>query len=300
MGILKTHIRLLAMEQVRSQIVRGRVITFGQQAVYSDHHDVERILIEHGLTPKPLPGTFDTKNKIPSWKGSSYDRFTNAATIFALLGATDTSVADISDYEGAEIVTDLNQPVAKEYLGQFDVVFDAGTIEHVFNVPQAFENVCKLLKPTGSIILHHPSSNALDHGFYSFSPTLYFDYFGANGFTDMRCYITEGSPYTYGKKQHVFEYKRVGQEYPLLSGQAVGSVFFATRRADHVAVAQKIPTQSVYLATPPIRPSGKLKNIARSIRYRVMNHIPFFVEKFLYTRVYRNARGDNLKYIGRF
>ena len=147
--------------------------------------------------------------------------------------------------------------------------------------------------------MHHPASNSLDHGFYSFSPTLYFDYFGANGFTDMRCYIGEGSPYTYGKKQRVFEYTGVGQEYPLISGQALGSIFFATRRADYLADRQITPTQNVYKATAPARPSSRLKDTARAIRYQVMNYIPFFVEKILYTKVYRSGRGDNLRYIGR-
>jgi hypothetical protein len=88
MGILKTHIKLIAMEQARSQIVKGRIITLGQQAVYSDRHGVEKILLDYGVAPKVLPETFDTKNKIPSWKGSFYDRFTNGPTVFALLGAT--------------------------------------------------------------------------------------------------------------------------------------------------------------------------------------------------------------------
>src|ERR1700733_2191962 len=276
MGILKTHIKLIAMEQGRSGIVKGCVVTFGQQAVYSDRPDVERILRHYGIAPKALPEGFDTRNKIPSWKGTTYDRFTNAPTVFALLGAETTSVADISDYEGADIVTDLNNPISNEYVGKFDLVFDAGTIEHVFNVSQAFDNVCKLLRPGGSVILHHPASNSLDHGFYSFSPTLYFDYFGANGFTDMRCYIGEGSPYTYGKKQRVFEYTGVGQEYPLISGQALGSIFFATRRADYLADRQITPTQNVYKATAPARPSSRLKDTARAIRYQVMNYIPFF------------------------
>jgi hypothetical protein len=61
-GILKTHIKLLAMEQARSQIVRGRVVTLGQQAVYSDRHDVEKILVDNGVVPKTLPESFDTHN----------------------------------------------------------------------------------------------------------------------------------------------------------------------------------------------------------------------------------------------
>jgi len=42
---------------------------------------------------------------------------------------------DYSDYEGAEIILDPNNIVLQEYHEKFDVVFDGGTCEHVFNVP---------------------------------------------------------------------------------------------------------------------------------------------------------------------
>ena len=39
-----------------------------------------------------------------------------------------------------------------------------------------------MLKKGGRILHILPSTNEVDHGFYMFSPTLFFDYYGENGF----------------------------------------------------------------------------------------------------------------------
>jgi hypothetical protein len=50
---------------------------------------------------------------------------------FSLLGAERISSVDISDFEGATHVHDMNQPLPETLRGQFTVVLDIGTLEHV-------------------------------------------------------------------------------------------------------------------------------------------------------------------------
>jgi hypothetical protein len=63
-----------------------------------------------------------------------------AEEFFRLLGAQSVESIDASEYEGATHVHDMNLPVPRELLGRFSVVHDGGTLEHVFNVPQALKN----------------------------------------------------------------------------------------------------------------------------------------------------------------
>ena len=46
-------------------------------------------------------------------------------------GATEVDSIDNSDYEGAKIVFDYNQPVPKELHQQYDTVIDFGCSEHI-------------------------------------------------------------------------------------------------------------------------------------------------------------------------
>jgi hypothetical protein len=56
-----------------------------------------------------------------------------AEDILAPLGFEVSSV-DASDYEGATIVHDLNIPIPRELVEQFDIVWDGGTLEHVLQL----------------------------------------------------------------------------------------------------------------------------------------------------------------------
>ena len=202
MGILVSHLHLLAMEQDKHPI-KGDVLTLGQQAVYETLEEVKNIFISHGLKLKSLKEGFDTKNKIPFWVGTPREKFTNAHAILTLLGAERVFVTDISDYENPDYLIDLNYDISEKYYERFDVILDVGTLEHIFDIPVALSNLIKMLKKGGRIILILPSSGGIDHGFYSFSPTLFFDFFTANGFSNFGCHLIEGSNFNYMKKSKI-------------------------------------------------------------------------------------------------
>ena len=86
------------------------------------------------------------------------------------------------DFDGTEIAhkLDLNQPID---IGQrFDIVHNAGTLEHVFDIAQAFRNIHNLTRPGGFMIHHAPFVGWVDHGFYALQPTLFWDLAEANGY----------------------------------------------------------------------------------------------------------------------
>lgn len=105
----------------------------------------------------------------------------DAKDFFKLLGFKNINVMDISAYEGADIVWDLNTPVKDELCSRFDYIIDGGTLEHVFNVPTALNNISRMLKVGGKVYHYIPAASYINHGFYSASPSLFTDYYRANG-----------------------------------------------------------------------------------------------------------------------
>jgi SAM-dependent methyltransferase len=100
-----------------------------------------------------------------------------------ILGAEQVSTVDYSTYENATIVHDMNSPISEQFFNKFDAVIDGGTLEHVFNIPVALQNLANVTKPGGSIFITVPSNNLCGHGLYQFSPELFFRYFSdENGF----------------------------------------------------------------------------------------------------------------------
>jgi len=99
----------------------------------------------------------------------------SAEPLFEVLGATEITSLDYSDYQGATIRHDLNLPVDPKHHRQFDLVFDGGTLEHVFNFPTAVRSAMEMVKPGGAFISVTPANNQMGHGFYQFSPELFYN-----------------------------------------------------------------------------------------------------------------------------
>ncbi len=96
----------------------------------------------------------------------------HAETLMRKLGFGDMETMDFSDYEGASILHDLNTKPPKALEKKFDLIFDGGTIEHVFNVPAALEGIYRMLKPGGRFISANGLSGWHGHGMYQFNPEL--------------------------------------------------------------------------------------------------------------------------------
>ena len=236
------------MEQKRNPIIKGDVLTLGQQAVFCSLADIKSILAFHGLPIKDLPFGFDTASKITGWKGTPYESNPNAQTLLTLLGADHVYAADISTFENPDFIINLNEPVDVSYHERFDTIVDVGTLEHVFDVATALKNIVKMCRRGGSIILVNPSSGAPDHGFYQFSPTLYFDYFGSNGFSVVSCYLNEPLRYCPidRRKGRIFRYEYVDDEIPFVSSTGFDVAFFATKNTLDDTDGGVTPVQSLY------------------------------------------------------
>lgn len=105
------------------------------------------------------------------------------------LGALAVESMDASDYEGASIIHDLNVPVPERLKQNFTCVIEYGTLEHVFNFPVALKNAIDMIEIGGHLLTITPANNFMGHGFYQFSPELYFNFLSGNGFVDVEAYL---------------------------------------------------------------------------------------------------------------
>ena len=297
MGIFRHHLDLLFTEATNNNFINGKdVLCISQQAVHLTLNQVYKLAKNYkNLNISEIQNDFDTTNKIPSWVGTKHEKNTNIQTIFKLLGASKVSVCDASDYESPDFQLDLNYPVAEQYKNKFDVIFDVGTLEHVFDTPTALWNFISMLKVNGVLYIGVPSSNAIDHGFYSFSPGLFYDYFNANGLEVLSCHLREGSPVFYKKIGKLYKYNGIGTEIPILSSAAIEVITIAKK---NISIENAVkPTQNVYVDkfTKGGTDSFSLKKriisfIARSLII-FQNFLPNWVEVIIVK--WKNKLGKN-------
>ncbi len=115
-----------------------------------------------------------------------------ADPLFKALGAQSLSALDASDYEGASVVADLNEPVPAELHQRFSVVFDGGSLEHIFHATTALRSYMEMVRVGGHLLLTLPANNTFGHGLYQFGPDFFFRALSQeNGFSIERALAME-------------------------------------------------------------------------------------------------------------
>lgn len=183
------------------------------------------------------------------------------------LGAEEISAMDFSDYEGAAILHDLNKPIGDELKEKFTFVLDGGTTEHIFNFPTALANAMEMVEVGGHLVIITGGNNFLGHGFYQFSPELFYRALSAeNGFEVKRLIAAEVG----GNWYEVADPKTVKSRIELINDVPVYLMVLA-RRVESRPLFTNAPQQSDYVemwhneAENPAGASApdKLKNILK-------------------------------------
>lgn len=116
--------------------------------------------------------------------------------ILSLFSPVSLHSLDYSDYEGATLLHDLNTAIPPVWHNHFGLVIEGGTLEHVFNFPQAIQNLMSVVKPGGYLLLQLPCNGWPGHGFYQFSPELFHNLFNRTRGWDLElCIIHRIGPW---------------------------------------------------------------------------------------------------------
>ena len=167
MGIDRAGIQALDYAR-KNNVSLNNVATIGRQGIHIKPNFINKILKQN--TIKPITPTKEN--------GVWY-----AEELFKKLGAKNIDSFDYSDYENATVIHDMNIPIPEQYKNTYDFVFDGGTLEHVFNFPVAIKNCMEMVRPGGYFLSVTMANNFNGHGFYQFSPELFFRIFSPeNGY----------------------------------------------------------------------------------------------------------------------
>ena len=134
---------------------RGRVLSLARQRITCPVAELIEYLESEGFSP-------DREHMAELSPATSKE-------LFESLGFDQYDDLDFTPVEGVTIVHDMNKPVPEEYHDRYDLIFEMGTMEHIFDVRSTFDNIIKMLK-VGGTVFHLAPLNFLNHGFYNFSP----------------------------------------------------------------------------------------------------------------------------------
>lgn len=157
------------------------------------------------------------------------------------------------DLHGADqaLKLDLNQPL--ELPQSYDVILNLGTLEHVFNAPQALKTVHDHIRPGGLMIHGMPLSGWVDHGFYNFHSTFYWDLAAAND------YAVEMALYTQLEPLQLIRLEDRETISKMSAAKAIGenSEIYVVLRSPPERQPFRVPMQGYYAGT--ISPEAKAR-----------------------------------------
>lgn len=204
-------------------------VMIGRQTVFCDMTDLSATLASIGIRNEAAkairPGEF-------------------GETLFKLLGASRVSSLDASDYEQPNYICDLNLPCPGNLSKRFTLVYDGGSLEHVFNAVQGFKSCMEMVQVGGTFIQQSVANNFMGHGFWQLSPETCFRIFSPeNGYSLKAVFLCEG-----GKNRDWYQVDdpaTVGSRIELVNNRQTYICTIAQRTVDKEIFA-KYPMQSDY------------------------------------------------------
>ena len=100
-------------------------------------------------------------------------------SFLAAIGWPAMKSLDFSDIEGAEFIHDFSEPIGPDLRQKFDLIYDGGTTEHVFDIASSFRNVHEMLKDGGVFMSCVGTDGWFGQGFYQVGPDIPWRYWGA-------------------------------------------------------------------------------------------------------------------------
>ncbi len=134
-----------------------------------------------------VPCQIEIDNFTTYAKNNPEREFISDTTFFRMLGA-EIDAMDCSDFEGANIIADLNAEIPPNLCGAFDLIVNGSVLDNIWDMAGALRNIGALVAPHGRILsIESASSNR--YAYSALSPSWYFDHFVVNGWKDCKLYI---------------------------------------------------------------------------------------------------------------
>ena len=266
MGV--TFFEFKFLELIKKDINFGKVLTIGRQEIILSNQE------------KRLFGIDDSQLRDQKYIDKILLKQFNSLSVDSV---------DFSDFEEATIIADLNKPMEKK--NSFDTVIDFGTSEHVFNIAQCLQNIADLCKKDGIILHSLPANNNCGHGFWQFSPELFFSlYTKENGFSDTEIFLFNSiNKYNLWKikKQPIGNRLELSSDIPLF-------LLVKTKKIKEITYQNVNQSDYQFLWDKKVITESKSKTKISKIWKKIkMNSKNFFLKKLLPKKLGEELEGKN-------
>jgi len=242
----------LIMSRATTYQYRGPALSLGEPDVYLTYDEVPTLRTPRRVAKQPF-----------NWIG--------AADFFRAIGIQEVTTVDIpGSHYAPDIVHDLNQPLPRHLTDCFNLVLDPGTLEHVFDVRAALENIAVAVRQGGSVI-HFVPVYSYNGGYYSLNPEVLIDFYSQNGFEEPEAFLIMWDRYRpYSGKTRCYRYAgRLRERHGLADWDqwrfSPHLLLFARKQANCTSFSRPIQLEH---GTSPASRRGLLSRLSPRVPYQ--------------------------------
>jgi SAM-dependent methyltransferase len=186
MGISVLNAAMILSEH-RYKPINGTVLTIGRQSVALTGNQMDCLLKRFDI-PKRGGTTYeidyDTVGVDKSQACITQESF------FQAFADVTVRPIDVSAYENADIVYDVQDKLPWRYKSCADFIYNGSCLDNIFDPGAAIKNISRMLKSDGRVY-HFEQGNAHPTAYLKYSADWFMDYFAINNYADCKTYICD-------------------------------------------------------------------------------------------------------------
>jgi len=253
MGIFKQALSMILNEH-KYRPIKGKYLSIGKQTVTIPADLIFDLFKYYSIPGEQLklfyadPANIDISTR--RGKGFIFDH-----SLLSAFSSCEYNCLDVSEYEGATILHDMNTIIPKEHYNTYDFIYDGGCMDNMFDPVTFLKNASNMLKLGGRIV-HVECASAYAGAYLSFSPEWFFSYYAINNYLDCKVYAivareSSGNPHVFNSDLFLWSpYFTRTEDYDYIKGcQSLNGQMFLLVIAEKQAnsTSDVIPMQSHYL-----------------------------------------------------
>jgi hypothetical protein len=184
MGINRQVLQTLLHEN-NYRPIKGKVLLIGRSTVTIRIESINNIFKQFNRTPPDfcVEALSQTKHANDAYNVDDIELIRSVSE-----GIESVDVLDVSSYEGANVIHDLNVGIPDGLECQYDFIYDSSVLDNIFSPAKGIENIYRMLAPRGRYLGLNVSS-FYPGAFSSLSPEWFYSFFALNGCADVKVYL---------------------------------------------------------------------------------------------------------------
>jgi len=178
------QIAAMLLKEHRHRAIEGDILLIGRQTVLLTVNEARGLMEREGVEIRDGFVLEIDRSTV----GNEVGEYLTDRSFFSMFCGGRVLALDVSDYEGAEVVHDLNVELPERYCGVADFIFNGSCLDNLFDPAMAIKSMSRMLRVGGRILMFEHGT-PIQSAFLCYSPEWFFDYFAINDYADCQIFV---------------------------------------------------------------------------------------------------------------